>query len=187
MASTDDSKGGACCHLVGWVFLALFYFAIFVVPMTLLPPDLADPGNLPTTCSVELTGFKGLQAASAPGATSPAFDLVVRVHNGHNFHVSHGGGDVVVSYAGVPVARGRTPSFGLYAKEAVALPVNATSQGLGVPEDLFRLLTEERSRGVAQVEVELKVAWEAFACDVDLDGGHPPRASACYKPTTIYY
>jgi len=74
----------------------------------------------------------------------------------------------------------------VYAKKAVVLPVNATSEGVGVPEDLFRLLTEERRWGVApQLEVELKVAWESFACDVDLHG--QPRATACYKPTAIYY
>ncbi|KAF8677938.1 hypothetical protein HU200_046294 [Digitaria exilis] len=167
------------------MILGLLYLALFVVPTFLPPADsLANPNNLPTTCSVELTGFRGLQAASAPGATSPAFDLVVRVDNGHDFPVSHGGGDVVVSYAGVPLARGRTPSFDVHAKEAVALPVNATSEGVGVPEDLLRLLMEERRWGVAQLEIELKVAWESFACDVDLDG--QARSSACYKPTTIY-
>ncbi|CAL4947818.1 unnamed protein product [Urochloa decumbens] len=181
-SSTDDDKGGGDCGCCAWTVLGLLYLSIFVLPTFLPPADsLANPNNLPTTCSVELAGFKGLhQPASAPGATSPAFDLVVRVDNGHDFPVSHGGGDVVVSYAGVPLARGRTPSFDMYAKEAVALRVNATSEGVGVPEDLFRLLTEERRWGVAQLEVELKVAWETFACDVDLDG--QPRAFACYKP-----
>ncbi|CAO2166147.1 unnamed protein product [Urochloa humidicola] len=185
MASTSDDKGRSDCGCCAWTVLGLLYLSIFVLPTFLPPADsLANPDNLPTTCSVKLAGFKGLhQPAYAPEATSPAFDLVVRVDNGHDFPVSHGGGDVVVSYAGVPLARGRTPSFDLNAKEAVALRVNATSEGVGVPEDLFRLLTEERRWGVAQLEVELKVAWESFACDVDLDG--QPRAFACYKPTTV--
>lgn len=132
-----------------------------------------------------LRGARRLQGA--PGGDRPQGDLAVRVDNGHDFLVRHGGGDVVVSYAGVPLARGRTPSFDLYAKEAVVLPVNATSEGVGIPEDLFRLLTEERRWGVAQLEVELKVAWESFACDVDLHGQPRDISLPEYNKLVVVY
>ncbi|KAL6614639.1 hypothetical protein ACP70R_036909 [Stipagrostis hirtigluma subsp. patula] len=184
MASTDNKGDGCGCR--SWAIAALVYLGFFV-GLTYLPPmdSLVAPNERenPTTCSVELAAVKGLQPALAPGATSPAFDLIVHVDNGHTFHLTHGGGDVVVSYAGVPLARGRTPSFQLACKETTALPVKATSEGVGMPDDLFRLMTEERRWGVAQIQIELKLAWESFVCDVDLDGR--PRVSACYAPTSI--
>ncbi|KAF8677935.1 hypothetical protein HU200_046291 [Digitaria exilis] len=146
--------------------------------------SIANPDEKPTTCSVELAGFQGLQPAPSPGATSPAFDLILRVTNGHTFTLRHGGGDVVVSYAGVPLAHGRTPSFELGDKDVVALPVKATGAGaVGIPGDLLLLMTDERRWGVAQLQVEFTVAWNTFACDVELDGN--PRVSECYKPTYV--
>ncbi|TVT99059.1 hypothetical protein EJB05_55615, partial [Eragrostis curvula] len=143
--------------------------------------SVAYPDNKPTTCSAELVGFTGLQPATDPGATSPSFDLILHIDNGHDFYIRHDGGDVAVSYAGVPLARGRTPSFEMAYKEARAQPVKATSAGVGVPEDLFRLMTEERKWGVAQLRIELGLAWDTFTCDVDLDGQN--RVSECYRPT----
>ncbi|KAL6839822.1 hypothetical protein ACP4OV_029632 [Aristida adscensionis] len=184
MASTEKKDDGCdCCTLV---VLALVYLGLFIVP-TYLPPlkslGLGDPdGDKPTSCSVELVAARGLQAALAPGAASPGFDLVVHVDNGRAVYgLAHDGGDVVVSYAGVPLARGRTPALRLAPKEAAALPVTAAASAgaVGVPGDLLRLMAEERRWGVAQVQVEFAVGWESFVCDVDLAG--QPYVSACYK------
>ncbi|CAO2178523.1 unnamed protein product [Urochloa humidicola] len=183
MASSTPKKDNGCaCYT--WIIIMLVVNG-FVWMITLLPSmeSIAYPDEKPTTCSVELAGFEGLQPAASPGATSPAFDLVVRVDNGHTFCLRHGGGDVVVSYAGVPLARGRTPSFELGDKEVLALPVKATSAGVGVPVDLLRLMTDERRWGVAQLQVEFGLAWESFVCDVELDGH--PRVSECYKPISV--
>ncbi|KAL6846649.1 hypothetical protein ACP4OV_024097 [Aristida adscensionis] len=178
MATIERKKVdfGGCCT---WLVLAIVYLGLIVV-VTSLPPmsSLLYPDEKPTACSVELVGAGGLEPA-APAL--PAVDLIVRVVNGHAaYYLTHDGGDVVVSYAGVPLARGRTPAFELAGKEAAALPVRAASAGAGVPEDLLRLMAEERRRGVAQVQVEVGVRWEAFVCDVDLGGR--PRVSACYQP-----
>ncbi|KAK3161741.1 hypothetical protein QOZ80_1BG0080840 [Eleusine coracana subsp. coracana] len=173
MASADNKDDGGC-GLCAWTVATILYAGFFVV-LTSLPSmdSLADPYEQPTTCSVELIAFNGLQPAMAPGATSPAFDLLIHINNGHTFSLTHGGGDVIVSYAGVPLARGHTPSFEMATKETAALPVKATSAGVGVPEDLFRLMTEERRFGVAQLRIEFGLAWDSFVCNVELDGQRP--------------
>ncbi|CAM0882374.1 unnamed protein product [Alopecurus aequalis] len=181
-AGSDDCGWGCC--IIG----VLLYWSFFVALVTLPPIDSMLPGlreldnprcvnDKPTTCSVELVGAMGLQSALAPGATSPAFDLVVHVANGHVYELCHGGGDVVVSYAGVPLARGRTPSFRLAAKEAGWWAVNMTGAGLGMPADLARLMVAERRWGVAQLEIDMGLAWQSFTCDVFVDA--QPSASAC--------
>lgn len=126
------------------------------------------------TSSVEVAGVQGLEPALAPGAASPAFNLLVRVHNNDFHDQCRAGGDVVVSYAGVPLAHGRTPSFFLWAKKAVTMAVNATSEGVGVPDDLFRLMSAERRQGVAQLDIGMQLGstdWdrESYTWSVDLD------------------
>lgn len=127
--------------------------------------------DYPVSSSVELVSAKGMESALAPGAASPAFDLLVRVDNGHICDQYREGGSVTVSYAGVPLAHGHTPSFRVGAEAAVTFTVNATSEAVGVPEDLFRLMSAERRRGAAQLEVSMKLdwpGWESYAWSVDL-------------------
>ncbi|OEL19580.1 hypothetical protein BAE44_0019401 [Dichanthelium oligosanthes] len=169
MASTHKKDDGCGCF--SWMLATILYNGFFIL-LTLLPSmrSLAYPDVKTTTCSVELAGFQGLQPALSPEVTSPAFDLIMRVTNGHTFSLRHGGGDVVVSYVGVPLAHGRTPSFELGDKDVLALLVEATSAGLGILGDLFSLMTDERRWGVAQLQVEFGLAWDSFVCDVELDG-----------------
>uniref|UniRef100_A0ACD5VU48 Uncharacterized protein n=1 Tax=Avena sativa TaxID=4498 RepID=A0ACD5VU48_AVESA len=195
MASKDDHGGGSSrggrpddCSWGGCMLGVLIYWSFFVLLVSLPPIDSMLPGlreldgsrcadDKPTTCSVEFLGARGLGPALAPGATSPAFDLVVHVANGHFYELCHGGGDVVVSYARVPLARGRTPAFRLPAMEAGRWAVNATSPGLGMPADLARLMAAERGWGVAQLEIDVRIVWQSFTCDALVDAH--PSASAC--------
>ncbi|RLN22235.1 hypothetical protein C2845_PM07G20740 [Panicum miliaceum] len=144
---------------------------------------------LPPKFSVQLVGARGLDAPGAreylhpasrrqgPGAlagtgSGSSGALLVRVENGHYYDVYREGGHVTVSYAGVPLARGRTPSFRLGAEATLAFTVNAESS-VGVPEDLFRLMSAERRHGAAQLEVVMQLGWpgwESYAWSVDLDG-----------------
>jgi hypothetical protein len=181
-ASTHNKNDG--CGCCSWI-IATILINGFIIVLTMLPSmeSLANPDEKPTTCSVELAGFEGLQPALSPGVTSPVFDLIMRVNNGHTFCLRRGGSDVVVSYAGVPLARGRMPSFELGDKEVLALPVKATSAGVGVPSDLARLMADERRWGVAQIQVEFALGWESFVCDVDIDAH--TRVAECYKGTTL--
>ncbi|CAN6340711.1 unnamed protein product [Urochloa humidicola] len=69
-APKKDDDGCACYT---WIVMMIL-FNSFVWMITLLPSmeSIAYPDEKPTTCSVELAGFEGLQPAASPGATSPA-------------------------------------------------------------------------------------------------------------------
>jgi hypothetical protein len=105
MAFTGNKDDG--CGLSAWIVATILYSGFFVL-LTSLPSmdSLVYPYEQPTTCSVELAGFSGLQRAMDPGATSPAFDLILHINNGHTFDLAHPGGDIVVSYAGAQRASG---------------------------------------------------------------------------------
>ncbi|XP_025811379.1 uncharacterized protein LOC112889105 [Panicum hallii] len=160
------------------VLAILVYFAV----RTAATYNLDQPARH----SVELVGAKGIGPALAPGAEPPAFKLLVCVDNGRIFGLRNGGGgDVLVSYAGVPLARGRAPAFRVETKKAVTVAVDATSAGVGVPEDLFQLMSEERRRsGVAQLEIDLWLDYGLFTCRVELGGEQ--RASECEEQNFIY-
>ncbi|KAF8687344.1 hypothetical protein HU200_043027 [Digitaria exilis] len=142
----------------------------------------------PTKCSVELVAARGIGSALGPGAessSSPAFDLLVHVDNGHVFAIRDGGSDVVVSYAGVPLARGRAPAFDVEAKEAVKVAVGAASHGVGIPDELFLLMVQERRSGATpQLQIDLWLDFGLFRCSVELHGEQ--RASQCDKLNFIY-
>ncbi|KAL6614623.1 hypothetical protein ACP70R_036893 [Stipagrostis hirtigluma subsp. patula] len=157
---------------VSWVVCFYIIAAVLVITMACVTINIDQ--DYPIACSMELVSFRGLQPALAPGAVSPAFNLLVRVHNGHIYdQYREGGGGVTVSYAGVPLAHGRTPSFRVGAKADVSFTVEATAQAVGVPEELFRLMSAERRWGAAQLEVRMQLGrpgWESFAWSVDLGG-----------------
>ncbi|CAN6201620.1 unnamed protein product [Urochloa humidicola] len=122
--------------------------------------------------SVRLVGVKGLEPALAPGAASPAFDLLVRIDNGV-YQEYCGSGDVTVSYAGVPLARGHTPSFSVEIMASLTFAVNATTEAVGVPDHLFRIMSAERRWGAAELEVRMQLGRpcrRSFAWSVGLDG-----------------
>ncbi|CAO2171220.1 unnamed protein product [Urochloa humidicola] len=137
-----------------WV--AIFYPVAATMAIIRASVSINIDQDYPISSSVQLVGVKGLEPSQAPGAVSPAIDLLVRVDNGHTYDLYREGGGVTVSYAGVPVAHGHTPSFRVGAKAALTFTVNATAESVGVPEDLFRLLSAERRWGAAQLEVRMQ-------------------------------
>ncbi|TVU35340.1 hypothetical protein EJB05_17226, partial [Eragrostis curvula] len=177
----DNNESSLCYQiaielLLPGIFLACLFYATAIV--VLIVRTLDGNVNMDGCCytvssSVELVGVKGLEPALDPGAASPAFDLLVRVDNGHVYDSYREGGNVTVSYAGVPLAHGRTPAFRVGAMAAVTFTVNATTEAVGVLEDLFRLMSAERRWDAAQLEVSMKLGWpgwESYAWSVDLDG-----------------
>ncbi|TVU00068.1 hypothetical protein EJB05_52514, partial [Eragrostis curvula] len=128
------------------VLAALLCFAVLClgwIATMMYKGIVRDMDNKPVECSVELLGAKGLgRRAQDPNADSPPIKLLVHVNNRHVFGMDHDGGSVVVSYAGVPLARGSTPAFFVGKKKTVTLAVDATSDGVGVPEDLLRLIVD---------------------------------------------
>ncbi|OEL36748.1 hypothetical protein BAE44_0002232 [Dichanthelium oligosanthes] len=157
MASTHKKDDDYGCF--SWMLAMILYNGFFIL-LTLLPSmrSLAYPDEKTTTCSIKLAGFQGLEPARSPEVTSPAFDLIVRVTNGHTFSLRHGSGDVVISYAGIPLAHRRTPSSELGDMDVLVLPVKATNVGVGIPSDLFRLMMDETRWGMAQLQVEFGLA-----------------------------
>lgn len=168
MSRKEDLKEGLKI-LCSFILILLIIYVIVVSVVDIVKHNPFD--DRPTMYSVELVGAKGIRSALDPGAESPAFKLLVHVDNGHVYGVAYDGGDLLVSYAGIPLARGRIPAFDVDTKKAVTLAVDAASYGLGIPEDLFDRMSEDRRSGVAQLQVELWVAG-FFTCNVDLDTEH---------------
>ena len=165
-----------------WSLLLIYWVVIFYLLAALMLIVGACAGiyninqDYPISSSIELVSVKGLLEPSlAPGEVPPAIVLLVRVENhGHYYDEYREGGGVTVSYAGVPLVRGRTPSFRVGAKETLAFVVNATTESsVGVPEDLSRLMSAERRHGAAQLDVVMQLGWpgwESYVWSVDLDG-----------------
>ncbi|CAL4974418.1 unnamed protein product [Urochloa decumbens] len=155
-----------------WV--VIFYLVAATMAIVRASLSINIDQDYPISSSVQLVGVKGLEPSLAPGAVSPAIGLLVRVDDGHIYDEYREGGGVTVSYAGVPLAHGHTPiSFRVGAKAALTFTVNATAESVGVPEDLFRLMSTERRWGAAQLEVRMQLGWpgwESYAWSVDLDG-----------------
>ncbi|KAI4962914.1 hypothetical protein ZWY2020_024620 [Hordeum vulgare] len=133
---SDDNCGGGSWTIALLLFTSFWLVMLYLPPMDSLPGireiDGSPPGvdDKPTTCSVELADVRGLEPALAPGATSLAFDLVVHVDNGHACELRHGGGDVVVSYAGVPSRAGARRACG-WGQVHGRWQVNVTGWGWG--------------------------------------------------------
>ncbi|CAL5039999.1 unnamed protein product [Urochloa decumbens] len=152
--------------------LVLYFYVAFAMQLARSNQDE------PARYSVELVGATGI----APAA---GFQLLVRLDNGRIIDMNGGCGDVVVSYAGVPLARGRVPALYVGTKKVATVAVVATSGGVGIPEDLLRLMSEERRRsGVARLELDLWLQRGLFTCRVDLHGER--RASECRERNFIY-
>ncbi|CAL5038419.1 unnamed protein product [Urochloa decumbens] len=152
--------------------VAILFIAASILGVVMVREDSDRSPGYSMESSVRLVGVKGLESALAPGAASPAFDLLVRVDNGVNEEYC-GSGDVTVSYAGVPLARGHTPSFSVESLASLTFAVNATTEAIGVPDHLFRLMSAERRWGAAELEVRMQLGRpcrRSFAWSVGLDG-----------------
>ncbi|CAN6170028.1 unnamed protein product [Urochloa humidicola] len=176
----DEDEASLCYRLVKAVltpilfWVVIFYLATAILMIITACEAINISQDNPMASTVQLLGVKGLEPTLAPGAVSPAFDLLVRVDNGHIYDEYCESGDITVSYAGVPLARGQIPSFCVGSKATLSFTVNATGEALGLPDDVFRLVSAERSWAVAQLEVRMQLGclpdWESFAWSVDLDG-----------------
>ncbi|KAL6616135.1 hypothetical protein ACP70R_038405 [Stipagrostis hirtigluma subsp. patula] len=99
---------------------------------------------------VKVAGVEGLDRSTG-AATAPAFNITLRVNydllGNHRFGPLCGkGGSAVVAYAGVPLARGDFPEFCVPAGVVGSVPVVATSEGLGLPDELYERMETQRRR-----------------------------------------
>ncbi|KAJ1254970.1 hypothetical protein BS78_03G253300 [Paspalum vaginatum] len=171
------------CPFISWMVIYYIIAALALIFGACRRINI-DQGY-PISSSVQLVAIKGLEPALAPGAAPLAMDLLVRVSNGHFHDEYREGGGITVFYAGVPLAHGSTPNFRVGAKATHTFTVKATAKSVGVPEDLFRLMSAERRWGTAQLQVQMQLGWpgwESFAWSLDLDGREPGTASPSLYP-----
>ncbi|KAL6616133.1 hypothetical protein ACP70R_038403 [Stipagrostis hirtigluma subsp. patula] len=138
--SAERHKRAANCAVAALpaVFCLLLILCIFFYDFS--PPEYW----------VKVAGVEGL-GRSTGAATAPAFNLTLRVNydlrGNHRFGSLCGeGGSAVVAYAGVPLARGDLPEFRVRAGVVGSVPVVATSEGLGLPDELYERMKTQRRR-----------------------------------------
>jgi hypothetical protein len=107
----------------------------------------------PPEFSATVSGYNGLVRSAGAGATPPSFRVALRVKNDnvwrHCFEAR-----ATVEYDGVPLAFADLDGFCVSAKSIVEVPVVATSEGLGMPDQLYMSLERRRER---QERVPLEV------------------------------
>ncbi|KAK3165579.1 hypothetical protein QOZ80_1AG0034970 [Eleusine coracana subsp. coracana] len=91
---------------------------------------------------------KGLDR-SASAVTAPTFNITLRVNSESNnlWRFCGKGGSVVVAYANVPLAHGEFPEFCVPPGVIGSVPIVATGEGLGLPDDLYDRMESQRQRG----------------------------------------
>jgi hypothetical protein len=100
---------------------------------------------------VKLPAVEGLDRASAGASRAPTFNITLRVDNWatgpwHFRAKTNGTGRVVVAYQGVPLAHADLPEFTVPGGIISSVPIVATSEGLGMPDELYDRMHSQRRR-----------------------------------------
>ncbi|CAM0883441.1 unnamed protein product [Alopecurus aequalis] len=145
----EDEPGGcdmdkhpwAMCVLLFALFGALFTFTSYTVVLPEFLPDFW----------VKLPAVVGLDRASTGASRAPTFSITLRVANGarepwHFGAKKNGTGRVVVAYQGVPLAHADLPEFSVPGGIISSVPIVATSEGLGIPDELYDRMQIQRQR-----------------------------------------
>uniref|UniRef100_A0ACD5VWS2 Uncharacterized protein n=1 Tax=Avena sativa TaxID=4498 RepID=A0ACD5VWS2_AVESA len=124
----------ARCMLLSAAILYMM-FCVFV------SYNMEDPVYLPDFW-VKLPAVEGLDRASAGASRAPTFNITLRVDNWasapwHFRAKTNGTGRVVVAYQGVPLAHADLPEFTVPGGIISSVPIVATSEGLGMPDELY--------------------------------------------------
>jgi hypothetical protein len=100
----------------------------------------------PSEFLVKLPGVEGLER-SADAVIAPTFNITLRVNNKGVSTVLCGRGDRVdVAYDGVPLAHGQLPDFCVPPATVGSVPVVASGEGLGLPDELSERMERQRQR-----------------------------------------
>ncbi|KAL5227198.1 hypothetical protein ABZP36_015463 [Zizania latifolia] len=106
---------------------------------------------------VKVPGVEGLERG--PGAAAaPVFNVTLRVNNkATNRPFCAGRVSAAVAYAGVQLARAELPNgFCVPGLAVSSVPMSATSDGLGIPSELYERMASQRRRH-ARVSLEVQV------------------------------
>jgi hypothetical protein len=135
-------------RLAGVLIVSVGLLAATVIIVVSLTMDSTTP-----EFSATVSGYDGLVRSAGAGATPPSFRVALRVKNDnvwqHCFEAR-----ATVEYDGVPLAFADLDGFCVPAKSVVEVPIVATSEGLGMPDQLYRSLERRRER---QERVPLEV------------------------------
>ncbi|CAM0883438.1 unnamed protein product [Alopecurus aequalis] len=185
----EDEPGGcdmdkhpcAMCVLLLALFGALFTFTSYTVELPEYLPDFW----------VKLPAVEGLERASTGASRAPTFSITLRVANGASepWHFSankNGTGRVVVAYQGVPLAHADLPEFSVPGGIISSVPIVATSEGLGMPDELYdRMQIQRRRKERVKLAVHVTLDGVLLWCTAILHG-QPQGPFVCpklYGPT----
>lgn len=141
----EDEQGGNLeehpCVRCAWVFAMI----MCVLVCGFMIYDMEPPEYLPEFW-VKLPAVEGLDQGTG-ASRGPAFNITLRVHNrgSEPWHFK-GPGRVVVAYAGVPLAHADLPEFTVPGHVIGSVPILATSEGLGLPDELYDRMQSQRRR-----------------------------------------
>ncbi|RLN23783.1 hypothetical protein C2845_PM07G24430 [Panicum miliaceum] len=119
----------------------------------------------PSEYRVKVPGVEGLER-SADAVEAPTFNLTLRVNNEAVSRVVCGRGDRVdVAYEGVPLAHGERPDFCVPPGTVGSVPVVATGDGLGLPDDIIIIVKNQEPNCIFLNRQYKRVIWllEHFA------------------------
>ncbi|OEL23660.1 hypothetical protein BAE44_0015321 [Dichanthelium oligosanthes] len=120
---------------------------------------------------VKVPGVEGLDRISVDDdavALPPTFNITLRVNNeGNRFWKICGKGDRVdVAYEDVPLAHGQLPDFCVPPGAVGSVPVVATGEGLGLPDELYDRMESQRRRN-ERVQLAVHVRMHEVTGSVD--------------------
>ncbi|CAM0883439.1 unnamed protein product [Alopecurus aequalis] len=138
---TEDEPRGCDLEKNPWAQrLAAFATITYLLFCVFVSYNMERPEYLPDFW-VKLPAVEGLDRASTGASRAPTFKITLRVDNpaGEPWHFSakkNGTGRVVVAYQGVPLAHADLPEFSMPGGIISSVPIVATSEGLGMPDEL---------------------------------------------------
>lgn len=145
----EDEQGGNPeehpCVRCAWVLAMI----MCVLVCGFMIYDMEPPEYLPEFW-VKLPAVEGLGRGTG-ASRPPAFNITLRVNNraGEPWHFK-GPGRVVVAYAGVPLAHADLPEFTVPGHVIGSVPILATSEGLGLPDELYDRMQSQRAAARAR-------------------------------------
>ncbi|CAM0883459.1 unnamed protein product [Alopecurus aequalis] len=142
--------------------------------------------------SATISGYDGLVRSSSAAAAPPSFRVALRVKNTNYLwqHCFEARRAAVVEYEGVPLASADLDAFCVPARTVLEVPVVATSEGLGIPDQLYESLEGRRERQ-ERVPLEVRLVLEEkntlnkalksllLRCTAMLDGRATDLPSPC--------
>jgi hypothetical protein len=123
---------------------------------------------------VKLPAVEGLDRASTGASRAPTFNITLRVNAAGPWHFrakKNGTGRVVVAYQGVPLAHAHLPKFAVPGGIISSVPIVATSEGLGVPDEVYdRMQMQRRRKERVKLAVHLTLDDVLLWCTAILHG-----------------